>query len=123
MTSQKFSTKKRINSFKYAFDGLKTLFKEEHNARIHLVAAFVVIAASIYYKISTLEWSLIVIAIVGVFAMEIINTAIENIADFISPEKHKKIKIIKDLAAAAVLVFAIGAVVVAGLIFIPKMLN
>ncbi|HHH53811.1 MAG TPA: diacylglycerol kinase family protein [Bacteroidetes bacterium] len=123
MTSQKFSIKKRVKSFKYAFDGLKILFKEEHNARIHLVAAFVVIAASIYYKISTLELSLIVFAIIGVFALEIINTAIENITDFISPEKNGKIKIIKDLAAAAVLVSAIGAVVVAGLIFIPKILN
>ncbi|HHH53548.1 MAG TPA: diacylglycerol kinase family protein, partial [Bacteroidetes bacterium] len=97
--------------------------KEEQNALIHFVAAVIAILASIYYNISTTEWALIVLAIVGVFGMEIINTSIENISDFISPGKNDKIKTIKDLGAAAVLLNAIGALIIAGLIFIPKIFN
>ncbi|HHH53983.1 MAG TPA: diacylglycerol kinase family protein [Bacteroidetes bacterium] len=123
MKSKSFSIKKRLISFKYAYEGLKILFKEEQNALIHFVAAVIAILASIYYNISTTEWALIVLAIVGVFGMEIINTSIENISDFISPGKNDKIKTIKDLGAAAVLLNAIGALIIAGLIFIPKIFN
>ena len=123
MKSQAFSITQRLKSFKYAFEGLKTLLKQEHNARIHLAATFVAIGTGVFFKISYSEWSLIVFAIVLVFVAEIINTAIENISDFISPQKNEKIKIIKDLAAAAVLVAAIGAVIIALLIFIPKIFS
>ncbi len=123
MKSQAFSITQRLKSFKYAFEGLKTLLKQEHNARIHLAATFVAIGAGFFFKISYSEWSLIVFAIVLVFVAEIINTAIENISDFISPQKNEKIKIIKDLAAAAVLVAALGAVIIALFIFIPKIFS
>ena len=123
MKSQSFSITKRIKSFKYAFAGLKILLKQEHNARIHLAATFVAILAGVFFKISTSEWSLIVFAIVLVFVTEIINTAIEGISDFISPQKNEKIKIIKDLAAASVLVAAIGAIIIALLVFIPKIIS
>lgn len=123
MKSQAFSIKKRIKSFKYALEGLKTLLKQEHNARIHLAATFIAIGTGIFFKISYSEWGMIVFAIVLVFVTEIINTAIEDISDFISPQKNEKIKIIKDLAAAAVLVAAIGAVIIALLIFIPKIIS
>ncbi len=95
-------------------------FKEEPNFRIHVVATIMVIAAGLYFKLSTTEWLAIVIVIGLVLLTELLNTVIENIADFISPERHEKIKTIKDIAAAAVLISAIVALIVGLLIFIPK---
>lgn len=120
MKSQKFSIQKRFNSFKFAFNGLKILLKEEHNARIHVFAAFCVLIAGFIFKISAYEWIAILLVIGLVVALEIINSAIENIADFITLEKHDKIKKIKDLSAAAVLINAIVAMIIGSIIFIPK---
>lgn len=121
MIQQKFSLRKRLNSFKYAFNGLRILFNEEHNARIHLLATLLVIFLGFFYKISNLEWVSILLSIGLVFSMEIINTAIENLADFVSPERNEKIKKVKDLAAAGVLVSAVVALFVGLLIFVPKL--
>ena len=123
MDKKRFSLRKRIKSFRYAFNGLSILFKNEHNSWIHLFATIVVIIAGILLKISTLEWIIVVACIGGVFALELINTAIEEIADFISPEKHDMIKKIKDLSAAAVLVAAIVAFIIGLIIFLPKLLT
>jgi diacylglycerol kinase len=109
-----------LKSFKFAFEGLKILLQEEQNARIHLLIMLVVIIAGFVYNISYLEWVAIIFAIGLVFALEILNTAIENLADFVSPDKHQKIKKIKDLCAAAVLTGAITALIIGGLIFLPK---
>lgn len=120
MKSQKFSIKKRLKSFSYAFSGLKTALKEEHNLRIHLAAAILVVAFSLLFNINKYEWIAVILAIGFVFAMELLNSAIENMADFISLEKHDTIKKIKDISAAAVLVSAIAALIIGLLIFLPK---
>ena len=120
MKNQKFSIAQRLRSYAHAFNGLKILLKEEHNARIHLVAAILVVIAGVVLKISPIEWIAIVFAIGFVFTAEIINSSIENIADFISPEKHEKVKKIKDLAAAAVLISAVTALIIGLIIFLPK---
>jgi diacylglycerol kinase (ATP) len=122
MTNKKFSFADRIKSFKYAFNGLKILFREEHNARIHLFITLLAIVLGFVLKISALEWVAVMLVIGLVFITEIVNTSIENIADFISPEKHAKIKVIKDLAAAAVIVSAIISVLIGLIIFLPKLL-
>ena len=122
MFTDKFSLAKRIKSFQYAFNGLGILIKEEHNARIHLVAAIGVVIAGILCKISKTEWIAIVFAIGLVICMEIINSAIENIADFICPEQHDTIKKVKDLAAAGVLISAIVALIVGLIVFLPKVI-
>jgi diacylglycerol kinase (ATP) len=123
MTNKKFSFADRIKSFKYAFNGLKILFREEHNARIHLFITLLAIVLGFVLKISALEWVAVMLVIGLVFITEIVNTSIENIADFISPEKHAKIKVIKDLAAAAVIVSAIISVLIGLIIFLPKLLE
>ena len=120
MKPQKFSIKKRLKSFSYAFSGLKTAVKEEHNARIHLVATVAVLALSVFFNINRYEWVAVIFAIGFVFAMELLNSAIENTADFVSLEKHDSIRKIKDLSAAAVLVSAIAALIVGLIIFLPK---
>lgn len=111
---------KIIASFGFAFKGLATLFKEERNARIHLIATALVIIAGIYFNLTLIEWSIIVFAIGLVIIVETVNTVIENIMDYQSLEKDPKIGKIKDLAAAAVLLSAIVAIAIACFIFGPK---
>lgn len=123
MKPQKFSIRKRIKSFLFAFNGLKILMTEEHNARIHLVAAICAVIASIVFEISAFEWIAVIVAIGLVFALELMNSAIERIADFIAPEKNEKIKKIKDLSAAGVLISAITALIVGLIVFLPKILG
>ncbi|MCK9414178.1 MAG: diacylglycerol kinase family protein [Prolixibacteraceae bacterium] len=122
MNKEKFSFRKRWKSFGYAFNGLKLLFVEEHNSRIHLVAAVLAIALGWALKLSMTEWVAIFLVIGAVFAAELFNSAIENLAGHLAPQKHEKIKKVKDMAAAAVLVCAITAVAVACFIFLPKIL-
>lgn len=93
----------------------------EHNGRVHLFATIVAIALSFYLKISGLEWIAILSVISAVFVAEILNSAIEKLADLVSPDYHPKIKIVKDLAAAAVLVSAFLAIAVGFIVFVPKL--
>ncbi len=120
MKSEPFSIRKRMQSFKYAFNGFKILLIEEHNARIHMLVAVLVIIAGVYFNVSVKEWVAIVFAIVLVFAAELFNSSIENLADFVTKEPHPEIKKVKDLSAAAVLICAVGAVVIGLLVFIPR---
>ena len=113
MNKDKFSFRKRWKSFGYALNGLKVLFEEEHNSRIHLVVAILAIFFGWMLNLPLSEWVAISLVIGAVFAAELFNSAIENLADHLAPQKHEKIKKVKDLAAAAVLVCAITAVAVA----------
>ena len=120
MKYNKFSILQRIKSFQYAYEGIHTLFKEEPNAKIHLVIAILTIVAGFIFQISNTAWLVICIFIGLVFALEVINTAIEHIANFISPERNEQIKKIKDLSAAAVLMVSLAAIAAGLIIFIPK---
>ncbi|WP_430814403.1 diacylglycerol kinase family protein [Carboxylicivirga sp. RSCT41] len=122
MMNKRFSVLKRIISFKYAFNGLKVLLLEEHNARVHLVAAILVIVAGFYFHLSKVEWMLVIFAIGFVFAMELLNSAIENLADIITLDKDERIKKTKDLAAGGVLFAALTALIIGLIIFIPKII-
>lgn len=123
MEPKKFSLSDRLKSFNYAFNGLKILIQEEHNARIHFFVALIVIIGGFIYSISSMEWIIVIFAIGFVIAFELINTAIEQIANFISPEKHESIKRIKDIAAAAVLISVITAILIGFIIFLPKIFS
>lgn len=122
-SSKPFSLSERIKSFRFAFAGLRTLFREEHNARIHVIAAVIVIFLGLVLKISATEWIFLIGAICLVFICELINTSIEALADFVSPQKHPQIKKVKDLAAAAVLIGAVAALTTGIIIFIPKIIT
>lgn len=121
MEKEPFSFKKRAKSFRYAFQGIIYFLKTEHNGRIHVFAAVLAIIWSFLYDISSTEWIVVILSIAMVFGFELINSAIEKVADFVSPDKHEAIKRIKDMAAGAVLVSAIGAFIIGLIIFIPKM--
>lgn len=109
--------------FKYAINGIKEVIKQERNFRIHLVMAIFVILFSFLIGLNMVEWAVILLVIGIVLAMEIINSAIERIIDYIKPEIHPQAKLIKDMAAGGVLVAAFLAVVIAGVIFIPKIIE
>lgn len=121
MTSPYLSA--RLRSFGHAFRGLKVLLQTQANARIHAVATVLVLAAGLMFGISLLEWALIVLAILCVWVAEAINTAIEFLVDLASPEAHPLAGNAKDAAAGAVLVAAIGAALIGGLVFGPHILR
>ena len=117
------NTSKFFRSFSYALRGIGTVFKAEFNARVHLLAAMVAIVLGIVLKVAWFEWIILVLVMGGVFAMELINTSIEHLADLYSRELNPKIKKIKDLAAGAVLVASITALVIGLIIFLPKIMG
>jgi len=114
------SIKKRINSFRFALEGIRTLFQSEPNARIHLLAAIIVVISGFYFGLSAIEWVAIILAIGLVVVAEAFNTALEKLTDLASPEIHPLAKKAKDLAAAAVLISALIATVVGVVIFWKK---
>lgn len=122
MKNRGFTLRKRLNSFRYAFNGIRLLIQKEHNAWIHCAITICVIPAGFIFNLSTTEWISIIIIIGAVFSAEAINSAIEAISDLVSPEYNESIKQTKDLAAGAVLIMAIIAVIIGLIIFIPKII-
>ncbi len=116
----KIKSKKLINSFKYAIEGICEAFKTERNMKIHIFVMILVIVAGILLKINKLEWIICVLCFAMVIGGELLNTAIETVIDIVMPYKNEKAKIAKDVSAGAVLVFAIGAVICGLIIFVPK---
>jgi len=122
MKTGKFTVGARLRSFSHALRGFRWLLKEEHNSRIHLAVTLILIPVCILLGLSLIEWASIFICIGLVFALEMINSSIERIADKISPEHDPVIGKIKDLAAGSVLIGAIAAVAVGLVILGPKLL-
>lgn len=122
MKNDGFTFGKRMNSFRYAFNGIKLLVRYEHNAWIHCFAAVAVVAAGLFFGLSRMEWVVVTLAIGAVLAAEAVNSSIEALADFVSPAYQEAIKRTKDLAAGAVLLMAMAAAIVGLLIFLPKIL-
>lgn len=114
---------KRGRSFVYAWQGIVSLFGNEPNARIHLCVALLVVAAGFFFNISASEWCLVTLCIGGVFMAEAFNTAIEKLCDKVSPQTDSLIKIAKDVAAGAVLLFVFAAVTVGLIVFLPKIID
>lgn len=112
-----------LASFKYALRGLRAVVSSERNAKIHTFFAVVAVIASVLFKLSLLEFLFVFGSIVLVFFAEIMNTAVEKTLDLISQENNHQVQLTKDMLAAAVLVTALGSIVVAGVIFIPKVIK
>ncbi len=111
----------RVRSFGYAFRGIATLFREQVNARIHLLAVILITGLGLWLGLSASEWCDIVICMALVIMAEAINTALEYLVDLASPEYHVLAGKAKDVAAAAVLLSVIFCAVVWALIFVPKL--
>ena len=115
--------KERVDSFKYAINGVKILFQTQVHGRFHAFFGLFVITAGFFFHISAAEWCMVVLSISMVLAAEAINTAIENLTDLVSPDYHPLAGKAKDVAAGAVLICAIGTVVIGFIIFLPKVIT
>ena len=110
----------RIKSVGFAFKGAVLLLKTEASIKIQFVIALVVTGAGFFFNISFNEWIVQLLAIGLVMSVEGINTAIEEIANFIHPEHHNKIGLIKDISAGAVFIAAVFASIIGLIIYLPK---
>ena len=122
-SKEPFTLKRRLQSFKYAFSGIRNLLVYEHNSRIHLIAAILASVLGIILHISPWQWAVLAIAVFLVFIAEIFNSAIEKLADVVSPGYHEEIKKVKDYCAAAVLLASILAIITGIIIFLPEILR
>ena len=105
------------NSIKYALEGIITAFREEVNLRIQLIIGILVVIASIIFKVSSIEFIILIFSILIVICLEMMNTIVELICDFISPEWDLRIKKIKDISAAMVLIASFLTVIIGISIF------
>ena len=110
----------RMKSIGYAFKGAVLLLKTESSIKMQFAIAIMVTIAGFIFKISNIEWVLQFLAIGLVMGIEGLNTAIEEIANFIHPEHHEKIGLLKDIAAGAVFIASVFAVIAGLLIYLPK---
>lgn len=112
--------KNRIQSVRYAAKGALLLLSTEASIKVQFAIAITVTVAGFYFDISATEWIVQIIAIALVMGVEGVNTAVEKMADFVHPDHHHKIGTIKDISAGAVFIAAVMAIIVGGIIYIPK---
>ena len=124
MSGRKNKFKMKIaKAFINAANGIGHCIRGEINFKIQLVAAITAIILGIFFNISTTEWLFVISCSMLVLSLELLNTALENVCNIITKEIHPVIKIVKDVAAGAVLVSAIGSVIIGVIIFLPKIIH
>ncbi len=109
----------RIESFRYAGQGIAHMLRTQHNAWIHAAVALAVVVAGLAFRVSRGEWCWLILAMASVWTAESFNTAIEIIVDIASPEWRPAAGRAKDVAAGAVLLCAVGAAAIGLIIFLP----
>jgi len=107
-----FSLRSRLRSFAHALSGLGFMLRTQHNAWLHLAATLMVVVLASFLEIRLEDWRWLIVAIVMVWVAESFNTAVEYLCDVVSPGYSVSVKRAKDIAAGAVLVCAVGAVLV-----------
>jgi len=112
----------RLRSVKFSLKGIWLLLTTEDSIKLQLIFGLISIGIACYFNISATEWMLQLIVWSLVLVAEASNTAVEKMADFVHPEYHKKIGFIKDIAAGAPGVAAIFALIIAAIIYTPKIL-
>ncbi len=114
---------KKINSIKYAVDGLKFAYKYEQSMTLHLVTSLSFIILGLIFQISLFEWAIIFMLLGMIAAIELINTSLEAVVDLTTSEYHILAKIGKDTASGAVFIISSSAFIVFCMIFIPRVLG
>lgn len=109
-------------SFKNAISGVLWAFSTQPNFKIHFTLSVIALLLGAIFKITYVEMTILVLTIVFGLGAEMVNTSIESMTDLITIEYRKEAKIAKDVAAGMMLITAIGTVLVACLIFLPKIL-
>lgn len=115
--------KRHIHSFKNAFRGLVLSLKTQPNYKIHLGLSILALLGGWYLQISYFEFLIIILFIFLGLTIEMVNTAVEATCDAIDTNHRDDIRTAKDVSAAAMLIFSIGAFVVACIIFVPRIIN
>ena len=114
--------KKFLLSFTYPIKGLRYAYRNEQNLAVDVGVALLVTIAGFIFKLNLVEWAILALTIGLVISCELINTAIEAVVDLVTEDYHPLAKVAKDTAAAAVFVFAIVAIIVGLIIFLPKVM-
>lgn len=112
---------KRVRSFQHAFEGWWYVLRTQRNAWIHAVISIAVFALGVWLGLARTDWAILILAMMVVWVGEFFNTSFEAVVDMIMPDYHPMAKVAKDVAAAAVLVGAIGAAVIGVLILGPPL--
>ncbi len=111
----------RAKSFHYAFEGWWFVLRTQHNAWIHAVITLVVVAIGLWLRLPLRDWAVLILTFMVVWMAEFLNTALEAVVDMTMPDVHPLAKVAKDVAAAAVLVGAVGAVFIGLLLLGPPL--
>lgn len=122
MSKESF-VRNRIKSVGFAVRGALLLIRTEASIKVQVFLAIIMTAAGFYFDISAVEWILQVLAIALVMGIEGLNTAVEKISDYVQPEFDKRIGLIKDVSAGAVMLVSVGAIIVGFIIYLPKIFN
>lgn len=112
-----------FKGFGYAYNGLVVFFRHERNGRIQLAIAALVVIAGFWLKVTTAEWMVLLGCISLVLSFEMINSSVEKLCNLVHPGQHPAVKIIKDMAAGAVLFASFISSVIGGIIFLPKIMQ
>ncbi|MDC3415554.1 diacylglycerol kinase family protein [Aquibacillus salsiterrae] len=123
MSSDCRENKKKQIGWKHAFRGMVHAVRSEINLRIEILVAICVIVLGFLLRVSLLEWAILMLTIGFVLTIELINTTIERIMDFYSPQRHSIVGLIKDIAAGAVLCSAFFSIIIGCIIFLPKIID
>ena len=107
-----------VKSFKHAVNGIIWAFKNERNMKIHGAITVLVLISGFVLKINQLDWIILILCIGLVLAAELINTAIEKTLDLLHPQHSRKVKVIKDVSAGAVLILSFIAAVIGVVVFV-----
>lgn len=110
----------RIRSVKFSLRGMWFLLTTENSIKAQVFFAVLITIAGFYFDISTTEWLIQLLVIGLVLVAESLNTGVEKLSDFVHPEYHEKIGFIKDISAGAAGIAAIISLIIAGIIYIPK---
>lgn len=111
------------NSLKNAAKGFLRAAREERNLQIHLLATFLVLLAGLFFKVKVWEWIVLLLICGAIIILELLNTIVEKVVDYMSPKMSSYVKTVKDMMAATVLIAAIGSVMIGILIFGPYILK
>lgn len=115
--------KRLAKSFKYAIKGLIKIFREEQNLKVQSSIGIFALFLALFFQISRIEWIVLILVIGLVVLMEIINSAVERVADILKPRIDSYVKEIKDITASAVMLASIISIIIGGIIFWPYILN
>ncbi|MCB9008445.1 MAG: diacylglycerol kinase family protein [Ardenticatenaceae bacterium] len=111
----------RAKSFHFAFEGWWFVLRTQHNAWIHAVITLTVMGMALWLRLPGRDWAVLILTFMAVWMAEFMNTAIEAVVDMTMPDEHPLAKVAKDVAAAAVLVGALGAILVGLLLLGPPL--